>query len=58
MYPIHNKAHNPHHQWFIVTRNQSISIDTFEKKCVVIKYMLQSSRLEDNMKNIGIDQSL
>ena len=27
-------------------------------KCVVIKCMLQSSRLEDHMKNIGIDQSL
>ena len=35
-----------------------LSIDTFEQKCVVIKYMLQSSRLEDNMKTIGIDQSL
>ena len=33
-----------------------LSIDTFEQKYVVIKYMLQSSRLEDNMKNIGIYQ--
>ena len=32
-------------------------INTFEQKCVVIKCMLQSSRLEDNMKTIGIDQS-
>ena len=35
-----------------------LSIDTFEQQCVVIKYMLQSSRLEDHMKTIGIDQSL
>ena len=34
-----------------------ISIDAFEQKCVVIKCMLQSSRLEDHMKTIGIDQS-
>ena len=34
-----------------------LSIDTFEQKCVVIKCMLQSSRLEDHMKTIGIDQS-
>ena len=33
-------------------------IDTFEKKCVEIKGMLQSPRLEDHMKTIGIDQSL
>ena len=31
-------------------------IDTFEQQCVVIKFMLQSSRLEDHMKTIGIDQ--
>ena len=30
-------------------------IDTFEQQCVVIKGMLQSPRLEDNMKTIGID---
>ena len=35
-----------------------ILIDTFEQQCVVIIYMLQSSRLEDHMKTIGIDQSL
>ena len=35
-----------------------LSIDTFEQQCVVIKYMLQSPRLEDHMKTIGIDQSL
>ena len=35
-----------------------LSIDTFEQQCVVIKCMLQSSRLEDHMKTIGIDQSL
>ena len=34
-----------------------LSINTFEKKCVVIKCMLQSSRLEYHMKTIGIDQS-
>ena len=33
-----------------------LSIDTFEKKCVVIKCMLQSSLIEDHMKTIGIDQ--
>ena len=33
-----------------------LSIDTFEQKCVVIKCMLQSSRLEDHMKTIGIDR--
>ena len=32
-------------------------INTFEQQCVVIKCMLQSSRLEDHMKTIGIDQS-
>ena len=32
-------------------------IDTFEEQCLVIKCMLQSSRLEDHMKTIGIDQS-
>ena len=35
-----------------------LSIDTFEQQCVVIKCMLQSSRLEDHMKTIGIEQSL
>ena len=35
-----------------------LSIDTFEQHCVLIKCMLQSSRLEDHMKTIGIDQSL
>ena len=34
-----------------------LSINTFEQHCVVIKCMLQSSRLEDHMKTIGIDQS-
>ena len=32
-----------------------LSINTFEQQCVVIKCMLQSSRLEDHMKTIGID---
>ena len=35
-----------------------LSIDTFEQQCVVIKGILQSSRLEDYMKTIGIDHSL
>ena len=35
-----------------------LSIDTFEQQCAVIKGMLQSPRLEDHMKTIGIDQSL
>ena len=34
-----------------------LSIDTFEQHFGVIKYMLQSSRLEDHMNTIGIDQS-
>ena len=32
-------------------------INKSEQQCVVIKCMLQSSRLEDHMKTIGIDQS-
>ena len=35
-----------------------LSIDTFEQQYVVIKGMLQLSRLEDNNNTIGIDQSL
>ena len=35
-----------------------LSIDTVEKQCVVIKFMLQLSCLEDNTKTIGIDQLL
>ena len=34
-----------------------LSINTFEQQCVVIKCLLQSSRIEDHMKTIGIDQS-
>ena len=34
-----------------------LSIEKFEQQCVVIKFMLQSSRLEDHMKTFGIDQS-
>ena len=34
-----------------------LSIDTFEQQFVVIKFMLQSSRLEDHMKTIGIEKS-
>ena len=35
-----------------------LSIDKFEQQCVVIKGMLQSTRLKDHMNTIGIDQSL
>ena len=35
-----------------------LSIDTFEKKCVVLKVMLQSPRLKYHVQTIGIDQSL
>ena len=35
-----------------------LSIDTFEQKYVVLKGMLQSPRLKDHVKIIGIDQSL
>ena len=38
------------------TIDSILYIDTFEKQCVVIKGMLQSPRLEDNMKTIAIDQ--
>ena len=33
-------------------------VDSFEQQFVVLKCMLQSSRLEDHMKTIGIDKSL
>ena len=33
-----------------------LSIDTFEQQCDLIKFMLQSSRLEYHMKTIGIYQ--
>ena len=35
-----------------------ISIDSSEQQFVVIKGMLQSPRLEDHIKTIGIDQSV
>ena len=35
-----------------------ILIDTFEQPCVLIKGMLHSLNLKDNVKTIGIDQSL
>ena len=34
-----------------------LSVNTFEQQCAVIKCMLQSLRLENHMKTIGIDQS-
>ena len=36
----------------------TLYIDTFEQKCVVIKGLLKSPRLEDHMNTIGIDQPL
>ena len=33
-----------------------LSINTFEQQCFVIKCLLQSSRLENHMETIGIDQ--
>ena len=33
-----------------------ISIDKFEPKCVVLKGMLQSPHVKDNMKTIGIEK--
>ena len=35
-----------------------LPIEKFEQQCVVIKSMLQSTRIEDHMKTIVIDQSL
>ena len=35
-----------------------LSIDTFEQHFCVIEGMLQSPRLKDHLKTIGIDQSL
>ena len=35
-----------------------LSIDTFEQKCVVLKGILQSTRLNDHVQTIGIYQSL
>ena len=61
---FHINSKFPHTAQCVKSRisNKSIdyilSIDTFQQKFVVIKFMLQSSRLEDHMNNIGIDQSL
>ena len=35
-----------------------LSIGTFEQQCVVLKGVLQSLRLKDHVKTIGVDQSL
>ena len=35
-----------------------ISIDTFQQQCVVLKGMLQSTRLKYHVQTIGIDQYL
>ena len=35
-----------------------LSIDTFEKKCVVLKGIFQSLRLKDHVQTICIEQSL
>ena len=34
------------------------SINKFEQQCVMLKGMLQSPRLKDHMKTIGVDQAL
>ena len=34
-----------------------LSINTFDQQCVVIKFLLQSSRFEYHINTIGIDQS-
>ena len=33
-----------------------ISINTFKQQCVVLKGMLESTRLKDQVQTIGIDQ--
>ena len=35
-----------------------LSINTFLKKCILLKVVLQLPRLKDHVKTIGIDQSL
>ena len=35
-----------------------LSIDTFEQKCVVLKGILKSPRLKDQLQTIGIEPSL
>ena len=61
---FHNNGKSSHAAKCVKSRTTNkaiyyiLSIDTFEQKCVVIKGMLQSSRLEYLMKTIGIDQSL
>ena len=53
----------PHTEQYVKSRilNKAIDpilyINTFEQQYVMIKCMLQSSRLEDHMKTIRIDQS-
>ena len=61
---FHINSKSPHADQCVKSRtlNKAIdyilSIEKFEQQCVVIKCMLQSSRLEDHMNTIGIDQSL
>ena len=47
-------------KWRIMTKviDYFFSIDTFEQQCVVLKGMLQSTRLKDNVQTIGIHPSL
>ena len=60
---FHVNSKSPHVSQCVKSRvlnkfiDSILSIDTFEHQCVVIKFMLQSSRIEDHMKNIGIDRS-
>ena len=61
MFQVDNKS--PHASHFVKSRvlkkviDYILSINTFEQQCLVIKCLVQSSRLEDLMKTIGIDQS-
>ena len=60
---FHANSKSPHADQCVKSRilnkavDSILSIDIFEQQCVVIKGVLQSSRLEDHMKTIGIDQS-
>ena len=60
---FHINSKSPHAAQCVKSRilnkamDSILSIEKFEQQCVVIKCMLQSSRLEDHMKNIDIDQS-
>ena len=60
-FQVDNKS--PHADQCVISRvlnkviDSILSINKFDQQCVVRECMLQSSRLEDHMKTIGIDQS-